>query len=177
MVLLIALTSYIVLNRGQLFIQRACYLDSLYVAIFHSLFSAMGVTDSRAELSTPAETYHDSITIQDHLHGANSPPNDSESPAALRAARNVEVGWGGGKWANGHIAKKKATTTDYSHHRPRSGKVRLDQPVTARETRPSYQFRAAPSMRTCSPSSIRGAFDAFQTVTLVFPLSSAMRPT
>ena len=50
-------------------------------------------------------------------------------------------------------------------------------PVTATEIRPLYQFVAASWMRTFSPSSIHGASDAFQIVTFVCPLSSAISPT
>ncbi|SDE07112.1 hypothetical protein SAMN05192552_11332 [Natrinema hispanicum] len=38
---------------------------------------------------------------------------------------------------------KKGLRLGYSHQRPRSGKWIIDHPVTASETRPSCQFRAA----------------------------------
>jgi len=64
----------------------------------------------------------------------------------LRAQRSEHGAEGGavGPGSVRHVTKKKGATTGYSHHRPRSGNITVLHPVTARETRPSYQFRAAP---------------------------------
>ena len=75
------------------------------------------------------------------------------------ARSECEHGAEGGEAGSGsvrHVAKKRGATTGYSHHRPRSGKFTVVQPVSATETRPLYQFFAAPWIRTRSPSSIQG---------------------
>ncbi|SFR97522.1 hypothetical protein SAMN05216559_1867 [Halomicrobium zhouii] len=65
----------------------------------------------------------------------------------------------------------------YLHHCPRSGKCTSDQPVSAIEQRPWYQFFAAALNRTRSPSSTIGCALFFQLVNLVRPLSSSISPT
>ncbi len=79
-----------------------------------------------------------------------------------------------GKWTT----ETAAGAPPYSsHHRPRSGNCTVLLPVTARDTRPSYQFRAAFASRTVSPSATRGASEARQIVTRGRPVSSASSPT
>ncbi len=72
---------------------------------------------------------------------------DTVSRLWLRAQRSEHVAEGGvaGLGPVRLIAKKKAATIAYaSHHRPRSGKYTVLHPVRATETRPLYQFFAAP---------------------------------
>lgn len=64
--------------------------------------------------------------------------------AARAAKRARSGGWGGGAWVGLARSKKEGCDDGYSHHRPRSGKCTVLQPVRATETRPLYQFFAAP---------------------------------
>ena len=71
-----------------------------------------------------------------------------EVVAARAVTAGSEHGAEGGAVGLGlvrRLAKKPSASLGYaSHQRPRSGKWMVLHPVTARETRPSYQFRAAP---------------------------------
>ncbi len=64
--------------------------------------------------------------------------------AARAAKRARSGGWGGGVRVGSGLSKKKGAKTGYSHHRPRSGNITVLHPVRATETRPLYQFFAAP---------------------------------
>ena len=70
-----------------------------------------------------------------------------EVVAARTATAGSEHGAEGGEEGSGSglvPSKKRVASTGYSHQRPRSGKWMVDHPVTATETRPLYQFFAAP---------------------------------
>ena len=73
---------------------------------------------------------------------------DIEVVAARAATGGSEHGAEGGAVGLGpvwHPTKNDPPPRNYtSHQRSRSGKWMVLQPVTARETRPAYQFRAAP---------------------------------
>lgn len=72
---------------------------------------------------------------------------------------------------------KRGLLQDYSHHRPRSGKLTSVHPVNATEHRPSYQFVATPRNRTYSPSWTIGCPDFSHEVNLIRLDLSSISPT
>ena len=75
---------------------------------------------------------------------ASGSPEDEHRESSVRSEHGA-VGGEAGPGLDRLHSKKEGPTIGYSsvHHRPRSGKDIVDHPVTASDTRPWYQFRAA----------------------------------
>ena len=96
------------------------------------------MSDRESKSTKAARLYQ--VEIKDRILAPYTVVAARAAPNGASTERRV------GRWGLGRAGtkQKKPVTIGYSHHRPRSGNWISDHPVTASDTRPLYQFRAAP---------------------------------